>query len=962
MKKVNKKRKFFGILFVAIIVLIFYTKGTGTYKVVTNGAAIYDSNFTASKEGSYASYYEAHKDSGFNGSQVDVPILNFNEGDGVEIIENYEGKAAVYCEEESSLTWKIDVKNSGLYALKFNYYPVEGYGASIERRIFIDGEIPFNEAENVEFSRIYVDDERNPSGKLARPKQVEERRWMTEYATDSLGYYGMATYFYLEEGEHTLTIESVREPVAIAGITFISEDTMPKTYKEVIQEAENNGVSKVSGVFEDGLQIIQAENTIEKNDPTLYAKSDSTSTKNQPYSNSQNLLNTIGGDSWSSSNQWIKWTVNAPKSGYYHIGLRVKQNFVRDIYTNRALYIDGMLPFQEAQNIHFYYDEDWQVIKIGEEEPYLFYLEAGEHEIMLSTGIGDMAGVLLKADYILENLSKINLELLALLSTSPDTDRDYQIGKYMPEIVVALKENAGYLKEVYDEMVERTGKTDSLTSELEQLISLLGKMHNKPDKIASLYSRYRDLVGTLGEWMTNVRKQPLLLDYLFLAEPDAEITVRENTFVDKISSNFLSFLYSFKHDSTSISNSNVTDETKDEIVVWIGSGLTGGRDQAMALNQMIQDDFTVKTGIPVKLQLVPEETILSATLAGRGPDVALQVKMTTPVDFAIRKAAYDLTNFKDFNEVESNFFDGAKDAFVYDGGIYALPETMTFPMLFYRTDIMKDLGIDVNQLNTWNDITSILPLLQAKNMNFGLPATMPTYSMFLYQLGGEYYTTDSTASALDAKVSLDAFEMWTDFYSSYSLPVDYNMENRFRTGEMPIAIAEYTQYNLLSISAPEIKGKWAMKELVGYVGKDGTVNNVSPTTVQGCMLMNACENKADAWEFIKWWTSADSQYEFGKQLEAVMGAAARYNTANIDALKRLPWTASDRQSLMDQTENLKGIPQVPGGYLTERNLNFAKLAVINKKENPRESLTDYSENITEEITIKRKEFGLDYRE
>lgn len=962
-KKRNSRAFLKYILPVAVIVLILLCITGRNHEIRMTVSSDNETFLSAGKEGSYAWYYKNYEKAGFNGKEVRIPVLDYSEGEGIQGYEDYEGRKTAVSEERSKATWNFVIAETGLYALKIDYYPVKGYGGSMERSVFIDGTVPFEEAGGVEFTRSYADKEVNPSGKIKRPKQVEIRSWRSAYVTDALGCYGEAMYFYLNKGRHTLSLEAVKEPMAISGITFISKNLTPDTYEEIRKSGEKSGAVNAAGVFENGILIVQAENAAEKGDPTLCAKSDSTSTKNQPFSHSKKLLNVIGGDAWKSSNQWISWRITVPESGYYNIGVRVKQNFVRDIYCNRALYIDGKLPFQEASNFHFEYDEEWHVMEFGKGAPYLFYLEAGEHEIMLKASLGDLAGILIQADYILENLSSINLDLLALLSTSPDTDRDYQLGKYMPETVEALQENARYLKQIYDDMIRRTGKTDSLTSQLEQLMSLLNKMYQNPDKISSLYSRYRDLVGTFGEWIMTVREQPLLLDYLFVSEPDFKVNAKEDNFFNKISSNFLSFFYSFQSDATIISdtadNRAGALSEKGKITVWIGSGLTGGRDQAMALNQMIEEDFTPDTGIRVNLQLVPESTILTATLAGRGPDIALQVKMSDPVDFALRSAAYNLKKFEDYKEIPARFFEGAGESFEYKGGVYALPETMTFPMLFYRTDILKDLGIEAESFKTWDGITEILPVLQAKNMNFGLPATMPSYSMFLYQMGGEYYTNTAKASALNTKTALDAFEYWTDFYSAYSLPIDFSFENRFRTGEMPIGIAEYTTYNLLSISAPEIKGKWMMTELPGFTDKKGRTNRVSPITIQGCMLMNSCKNKNAAWKFMKWWTDSDSQYEFGRQLEAVMGAAARYNTANREALQLLPWSAADRAGLMSQAENIKGIPQVPGGYLTERNLNFAKLAVINKTENPRESLKEYSENITEEIKVKRKEFSLD---
>lgn len=921
-------------------------------------ATVVSSNNSNNRYSQYISEYTAND---FNGNEIAIMPTGYVQGDGVINEKQYQGdKDVLVTNEQGYATWNVDISIAGLYAIAVDYYPVEGYGSNIERKLLIDDKIPFEEAEGFEFTRVYSDEQLNPSGQKVRSNQIESPKWMSAYVKDSFGYFGEAMYFYLDKGKHTITFESIKEPMAIAAIKLVSKDLASTSYDKVLEKNRTAGAKEVSGVLEDGIVIVQAENTYEKSDPKLYAVSDTTSTRNQPYKSGAKLINAIGGSSWKDANQWMSWKVTVPESGFYNIGARSKQNFVRDVYCNRTLYIDGEIPFAQASNLHFEFDDEWKVEKFGGDAPYLFYLEKGEHVITLKVTAGDLEGILTQADYILEDLNRINLDLLALLSINPDADRDYQIGRYMPETVTQLGENARKLQDIYNQLVQRTGKKDTLTAQLEQLISLLNKMHDSPDKIASLYNRYRELVGTFGNWIMTVRERPLMLDYIFVCEPAAKIDTKEDGFFTKLYSGILSVAYSFVQDSSMLSETSNDEGGKEPITVWIGSGLTGGRDQAMALNQMIQQNFTYNSGIPVNLQLVPAETILMATLAGRGPDVALQVKMTDPVDFALRHAVYDLSQFSDFNEINARFFGSAAEPFQYDKGVYALPESMSFPMLFYRTDVLKDLGIDVSKLKTWDSIIEILPILQAKNMNFALPATMQTYSMFLYQMGDEYYTNDSKASNLSSNTSLDAFEYWTDFYSSYSLPIDFSFENRFRTGEMPIGIAEYTTYNLLSISAPEIKGKWAMIELPGVVNNDNQIVNISPITSQGCILMNTSKLKDEAWEFMKWWTSADSQYEFGKQLEAVMGAAARYNTANRQALQRMPWTAVDRVALMKQADHIRGIPQIPGGYFTERNLNFAKLAVINDSANPRETLTDYSEMITEEITLKRKEFGLDY--
>lgn len=149
-----------------------------------------------------------------------------------------------------------------------------------------------------------------------------------------------------------------------------------------------------------------------------------------------------------------------------------------------------------------------------------------------------------------------------------------------------------------------------------------------------------------------------------------------------------------------------------------------------------------------------------------------------------------------------------------------------------------------------------------------------------------------------------------------------------------------------------------MTTLPGTVLEDGTINISAPASGAGCVMMTASQQKENSWKFMKWWTSCDTQYQFGKELESVMGVAARYNTANIEALQKLPWQAKDRASLLKQMALLEGIPEVPGGYMTARDVDFALRKVYNNNLDPRSVLLSYVEQINEEMQLKREEFGL----
>jgi hypothetical protein len=977
----------------------------------------------------------------------------------------YAARPAMIMEEVGFATFSVDVRRTGWYALRVEYAPVvehttaggveiRGTGGHIERSIFIDGQVPFSESWAMEMTRFYVDLTENDnngnvipvSGNRFRPLQDERERWNVTTLGDQFGYFGKALYFYLEAGTRQISIRSIREPVAIYKIDLVSTDDFElMSYADYLAMHRANGAQDISRELlatneiishvdrqgnrsytdMNNLIYIAGEAPFEKGDPTLFAFNDTMSTKTLPHNNRVRLMNAIGGENWKFPNQWISWEFEVPESGFYNISFRVRQTFQRDVNTNRAIYINGEIPFAEAASIQFPFNNNWYTTTArGGGENYRFYLEAGTNYITLMNTPGVYTDILIRTQYVMDNLTRINLEFISIITASPDRDRDYHLGRRMPHIFVELRYNADHLREIRREMRQiNGGRQDALTSQLDQLIQAVERMYNRPDDVPQHYRRFRDQILGLGTWMMTVREHALIVDRIIISEPGHNVSVKEDNFLDRLWVIIVQFIDSF------FTNYSMLSEGlgSNYVTVWIG-GATGGRDQALAFNQIIVRDFTsdpngtIGRNIPVNLQLVGTGVVLVATLAGRGPDVTLSVGVGDPVNFALRSAVADLTQFDDFwcqghrdtgkcerhtllgcNYVSCRFFPGTLTPFFLDKedgrgiGVYALPETATFPMLFYRTDVLQDIEIDPTELRTWQNIIEMYPELLAQNMEFGLPSNFGTYMMLLFQMEGDLYKDGFTGVRLDEKLALDAFKFFTDFYLELSMPIDFDFVNRLRTGEMPAAIADYTQFNMISIFAPELRGRWNMVPVPGFerecaVTGETIIDATAPLGVGAAILMETSRNKQDAWEFLKWWTDADAQFNFGRALEAVMGPAARWATANIQAFERMPWTAEIRQNLQTQIGlrgdpsrigedvwrghmdpafvvdgveprfGLKGVHEVPGGYYTGRHFDFARNDVLNEnvnnRQDPRQRLMRAVIDINNEITRRREEFRM----
>jgi ABC-type glycerol-3-phosphate transport system substrate-binding protein len=141
---------------------------------------------------------------------------------------------------------------------------------------------------------------------------------------------------------------------------------------------------------------------------------------------------------------------------------------------------------------------------------------------------------------------------------------------------------------------------------------------------------------------------------------------------------------------------------------------------------------------------------------------------------------------------------------------------------------------------------------------------------------------------------------------------------------------------------------------------DGSINRTVPTGGSAVVMMEQVSDPDAAWEFMKWWTSAETQTQFGREMESLMGSAARHPTANLEAFGMMPWPVQDYRMIRAQFDHIRGIPEVPGGYFTPRQVRNAFYSAVEAQDiGPRDALVDSVRLINDELRAKRREFGLE---
>ncbi len=866
--------------------------------------------------------------------------------------------------------WEFSVDAPGWYQLEITYLALPARQNDIEMQLMLDGVYPFEQCENLLLRRLYEAAgpiERDSRGHDVRPKLKEVSLWQSVLFQDHNNHYADPYRFYLSQGDHTLSLGLTAEALAIQKLRFVNAKPL-EPYEKVMPEAPNNA-QNVTVKFE-------AEEAGLRNSPVLYPLSERADSATSPSDPVKVRMNTIGGESWKRQGEWMEWTFQVPEDGLYHLNMRVLTNFLRGMGSTRRLYIDGKVPFAESDHVTVPYQEGWQMYTLSDGEGKLLplYLTKGTHTLRLEVAAGPYSTPLRKLEEVITELGALYRKIIVITGDNADGDRitvdlnrDFHLDKKIPGL---MEDFAKIAQALYDQqyIIEQNAFGGSEAAILTQVAVQLKNFIKYPEDIPLRLESFKNNISGLASQVLRLREQPMQIDYFTLTSTDLPLKKAGAGFFEQAAFRIKAFTGSFFEDYSVVGEKYNESNKAPTITVWVcandlgATGIASGRDQTQILKELIDQTFVKDSGIQVNLSLIDgSQTLMQAILGGKGPDVAITVYKELPVNLAMRGALKDLSQFEDYGEIKSRFMASALVPYTYQGGVYALPETQNFDVIFYRKDIFTQLGLTVP--GTWEEFRAMVPVIQKQGMQVGIPSPTVTnnntlgFQAQLFQRGLNFYTDDLMKTQFQDPKALDAFKAWTDLYLKYALPVKYDFFSRFRTGTMPIAIESYTTANTLAAAAPELTGLWDIAPIPGIKQPDGTVDRSEGATGTGAILIATSREQEAAFDFITWWVSDDTQAEFGQALESLMGASARWPTANTGAFERMKWTANQQAALQEQWKYVKDIPQLPGNYITNRYLAFAFRAAVYNKQNQREVLNQYNKEIDKEIKRKWAEFG-----
>jgi ABC-type glycerol-3-phosphate transport system substrate-binding protein len=813
----------------------------------------------------------------------------------------------------------------------------------------------YDEMESIALPLFWSDETKDfPTdryGDEAAPYQVRKDEWTSLHLYNNTYSTAEPLLFYFEAGENVIRITNISgNGLGVGNMKVEAPIYDTPTYTEYRGQFNGSLVSE--------LISINSVNYVEKNTSQAIYSSENNPALT-PHDSEYKRINTL---TWTEAGSEITYQLEAPEEGLYQIAFHYK-NAKEEFDVFNTIKMDGEVPFRELVNYGFKSTQNkWanEVLSDDAGNPYEFYLTKGTHSITLRAEQEPIVQAWYYARLISRHVSQLDLELTKITGSVKDKNRTWQMTRYIPEIPDYLAAYETLITEIKYllQNYAPNGVNSALMSELDKAMAFIDQMAEYPDEIA-LYkinltkARDNSVLKSMSEFASELVTQDFALDMIY---------VYGNKELPKARANALESVW---NSTKTLVNSFLSDkfDTKNDpevLNIWVNRAMT----HVDLLQKMADTEFTPKTGIKVKISVMPDQNKLTlAAAAGGTPDVALGLGSHIPFELASRGVLYDLKQFDDFWTVVDRFVPGASVSYIYNEGVYAIPETYDFHTLIYRKDIFDSIGLAPP--STWQEVTDMLPTLQRYGMNFfhnisagvGYKWYYQTSSL-IFQNNGKLYTEDGLRTAIDQPDTVKGIQALGDLFIAYSLPKEVvSFFNSFRYGTLPVGIVTLNDYILIKNGAQELEGQWALAPYPGTKQADGSISRWYIANGTGGVIFKATEKEKEAWDFLKWWTDYETQVNYTYTLQSTYGKTFVWLSSNVDAVADSPFDQADKQIILEQIKWLRDTPRTPGQYLLERSISDIWNAMINDGTSAQVAIDEKVIDINREIRIKMKELG-----
>ena len=244
------------------------------------------------------------------------------------------------------------------------------------------------------------------------------------------------------------------------------------------------------------------------------------------------------------------------------------------------------------------------------------------------------------------------------------------------------------------------------------------------------------------------------------------------------------------------------------------------------------ETLVADSGIDVDVVAIPwdsiDEKLTTAVASGSGPDI-LQIGLSKLRTFADAGALMPLDDaIADHPGIDpANFPAGVSGTATAVGGeIVSIPWTSDTRVLFTRTDILAEAGIDAPPA-TWDELRADAKVLAQRGegqYGYYIPQwDAPLPIEMTWSNGGDVIDSDGNVD-FDTPEFHAAVDLYTGLYADGSVPTngDFDQQQGFISGVAPMLVSGPYLGKGVADAAPELEGKWQASPLPA--GDGGSVS------------------------------------------------------------------------------------------------------------------------------------------
>lgn len=285
----------------------------------------------------------------------------------------------------------------------------------------------------------------------------------------------------------------------------------------------------------------------------------------------------------------------------------------------------------------------------------------------------------------------------------------------------------------------------------------------------------------------------------------------------------------------------------------------------------------------------------------------------------------------------------ARDTFKVGDGCYGVPVSCETHLLYYRADVLEDLGIAVP--TTVDELMAACEKIKAERSDIspivlrgiaGQGANMFIIPTFMYSAGGGYYNDDQTALALNSEATVKGISTYANLLQNYAPAGAANFSytdayTSFAQGEAAFLIDSSGLTGILN--DPENSKVTDVWNCAAVFPNEENSSCVA-AFAHGLCINTYSDKKDAAWEYIKWYTGKQMEQRLGEEVKhcGTARVSSRQSDAYMEALGDNDWVQAFADSVPNARSDHRLLSLPEWAYIGDTMGTAINDAVANNKD------------------------------